>query len=112
MNCLILYLFFNSFIELSTRLRLTKRLKKQRASVLFKAVEDHQLHTRASKRALRSSGDEDFEDGTSFKAVDIELLKQPYTRRPGVEGIGPFLALFRVKKAEIEEISRSQIPPF
>ena len=93
-------------------MRLAKRLEKQRASILFKAVEDHQLHTRASKRALRSSDDEDFEDETSFKAMNIEFFKQVYTSRPEVEEIGPFLALFKTKKAEIEEVSRSQIPPF
>ena len=75
-------------------------------------IEDHQLHTRASKRAFRSNDDEDFESEMSFKAMNIELLKQAYTSRPEVEEINFFLALFRIKKTEIEKISRSQISPF
>ena len=86
--------------------------KEQRAPVLFKTIEDHQLHTRASKRAFRSNDDENFENETSFKTMNIELFKQSYTKRPEVKKINFFLTLFRVKKAEIERIFRSQIFPF
>ena len=89
-----------------------KRLIEQRALVLFKTIENHQLHIRASKQTFRSNDDKDFEDETNFKANDIELLKQAYTNKSEVRRINLFLALFRAKKVEIEKISRSQISPF
>ena len=44
--------------------------------------------------------------------MNIELFKQPYTKRFEIKEINFFLALFRVKKAEIKKIFRSQIFSF
>ena len=81
-------------------------------SILFKAIKDHQLYTRANKRTFRLNDNEDFEDKTNFKTINIELLKQSYTRRPKVKKINFFLALFRVKKIEIKKVFQSQISSF
>ena len=75
-------------------------------------IENHQLYIRVSKRTFCLNDNKDFEDETNFKTNDIKFFKQVYTSRPEIERINLFLALFRIKKSEIERISQVQILSF
>ena len=78
-------------------------IKKQRTSILFKTIKNHQLYIRASKRTFCLNNDENFKDKTSFKTMNIKLFKQSYTRKSEVKKINLFLLFSKSKKLKLKE---------